>query len=479
MALVNQYGREFSAVEDAGAGRTSRGPRLANVKTGMGTELDKGLGSVFVPRRMERTEAEGLYQMSWTGAKMIDVPVDDLFVRGRRWTGDDAGAIEAMEAAEKELLAMTWLGNSMKAGRIFGSALLIICTDDGKFEEPLKPEDVKEGSVVNLWVVDRWSASVQNWQTDPTKPRYARPHQYRVSGRIFGSPDGEIILANTSTTSQNVLVHHDRLIRFDGTRSPLTEGWTSGPWEREWGVSMFTRVIDEILRDVTMHAGVGHLMDEASIWVDKVQGFREMVRGRTPPGMPTIEEIATEASLMRSLYRTKFMDKADDSERVAVSFAGIAELMNQQSQRLAAAGDIPMTRFMGMSPGGMNATGESDRDNYGVMVAANQKNRLEPALDRLDPILAAHAGLAEPPEYEWIPLFELSEGDQAEVTKVRTETTLKALLEDAVDVDEARERLSQDPWWGELAPGFEPPEPELPPAPVLPVPDPNNPGGPE
>ena len=56
-------------------------------------------------------------------------------------------------------------------------------------------------------------------------------------------------------------------------------------------------------------------------------------------------------------------------------------------QVLSAASDIPATRFIGKAPGGLNATGESDRENYYNSIAAKQNHRLKPQLNKLLPVL--------------------------------------------------------------------------------------------
>ena len=62
----------------------------------------------------------------------------------------------------------------------------------------------------------------------------------------------------------------------------------------------------------------------------------------------------------------------EDFDRVAIQFAGLADLMDKYQARLAMLGDIPMTRWANTSPGGLNATGESDLRNYIMMVEANR-----------------------------------------------------------------------------------------------------------
>ena len=60
------------------------------------------------------------------------------------------------------------------------------------------------------------------------------------------------------------------------------------------------------------------------------------------------------------------VDKNDEFDRVSYNFQGLPDLMDRFAERLAAAADIPATRFMGQAPKGMNATGASDEKNYAL-----------------------------------------------------------------------------------------------------------------
>ena len=148
--------------------------------------------------------------------------------------------------------------------------------------------------------------------------------------------------------------------------------------------------------------------------------------------------------------------------RIAVQFGGLADLMDKFPARIAAARKIPYTRFMGNPPKGMNATGESDQDNYILMMEANREAKMRDVLGmQLDPILARHAGLKEAPEYEWRSLLELSDRDVAEAAKLKAEALQIAVTGYWMDEDEAREAINGDPVFGEL-PGAAPEAPEEP-----------------
>ena len=417
-------------------------PNFVNAGTGLGTPSDKSYGAAFQPILMDRSALEILHRYSWAARKAIDIPVDDAWVRGRRFTGDDEGAIAAMDEAVDDLNSDSAVAEAMRAGRIFGSALLIIVPTSGSIEGPMYPAKIKEGGVANLYIVEHYQVEIYTMQTDRRKPGFGRPYQYKVQPR-WGEPEW--------------IVHKDWVLRFDGRRSPLSEGWVVGPERRDWGMSELVTIVNEVHRDEANHVGIAHLIQEASIFVMKMAGFKDAIKGRQDKGEPTIQELASETNMAKSMYRTMFVDREDEAERVNPSFGGLPDLVDRLADRIAAAADIPRTRFFGVSPAGMNATGDSDAQNYAIHVKSNQKKHLTKPLKKLDKVLQAHAGIPEKKsdesdtfEYEWIPLMDLSDADKAEATKSLTESVVAAYAGGLIDEDEARERLSQDEFWGEL-----------------------------
>ena len=429
----------------------------------MGGASDKDATSEFFPVQLSRQRAEAIYQTSWVMGRLVDTVVDDMFAAGRRWIGEDEGANKAMEDAEAELGFWTVLPDALRASRIWGSSLLVICPTDGDFESPIDPKNVKEGGVANLVSVDRWSLSVENWQTNPTRPRYGKPYQYRWSSRVFSrsttlaGENKQSKLTHSGPDSifnnQNILVNADRCLRFDGIRSPLTEGWTSGPWEREWGISLISRALDEVMRDATMAAATGHLVAESSVWVQKISGFRDtLATGRVARDDVSPEDLAEQVNELRSIYRTLFVDSEDDATRVEVAWGGLIEVLKHQIDRIAAVDGIPITRFRGTSASGLSATGEGDARDWRITVKAIRKKNIDPILHRkLDLMIARHAGIkGEPPEWEWNELGDMTDTEKAELTTKRTEATMLPFASGIIDEDEVRERLAQDEWWGEL-----------------------------
>jgi hypothetical protein len=108
-----------------------------------------------------------------------------------------------------------------------------------------------------------------------------------------------------------------------------------------------------------------------------------------------------------------------------ITWAGIPAMMDAFDQRVAAVADIPFTRLMGRSPAGMNATGQSDTDNWNKMVVAGQNLELRPCLEALDAYLVPSAGVTSPVTWRFAPLSTPSEKEEADTFKTFMEALEK------------------------------------------------------
>ena len=421
----------------------------------------------FVDIVMTQQQLETIYRSSWAAAKAINIPVDDMFTPGRVWTDDDTGRIDAYQAAESALQLHKNLTGAMKAGPLYGEGALIILTVGEDPASELVVENIREGGVANLLAVDRWSMGITAWHSDPTMPNYGLPYMYHVTPRV-----GPQMLLH---------VHHSRVLRFPGVEAPLTEGWNS--LERDWGISKLNATINEIAREEAMHVGIDHLIQEASVKVVKVHGVKDAMMGRQDRDEPSLTQMGQALSTMASLWRTLFMDASDEADRLAVNFQGLAQLVERKAVRLGSMFDIPVTRFLGTSPGGLNSTGDSDTLNYSVGLESKRERFLAHNGRVLFEAVARHAGMDQPPEHEWAPIQQIAPKDRAEMYAKQAEAILGALEKGAILEAEAREKLSMlDQWFGSLDDLDEADLEELrslglPPAPEPPEGDPEPEGG--
>ncbi|KAG1245205.1 hypothetical protein G6F68_015155 [Rhizopus microsporus] len=96
-----------------------------------------------------------------------------------------------------------------------------------------------------------------------------------------------------------------------------------------------------------------------------------------------------------------------------------------------------MTRLLGQSPGGLNASGESDLRNYYARISSNQELVLQPSLQILDECLIRSALGSRPPEvfYNWRSLWQTTDTERAAIGKTTAET-IKTIAETKLLPDE-------------------------------------------
>ena len=150
--------------------------------------------------------------------------------------------------------------------------------------------------------------------------------------------------------------------------------------------------------------------------------------------------------------------------KLETPLAGVTDVVRQSLEFVAAVFRIPCVKFLGISPGGLNATGEADLRNFYDHVAGKQEKILRRPLDRVLDILQLHLfGEIDPGiTAEFLPLTE--EDDAAKALTLKTEADRDAVYLDrgVLDASEARRKLAEDPasGYGFLDPEMVPEEPE-------------------
>ena len=416
-----------------------------NAFTGAGGQSDKAEHSFFSPTRIySREPLEVIYRQSWAAKKLITIPVEDMLIRWREFTGEEGdSAVEAMKEAEERHHVQRQLTKAMISGRLFGTAILCFMSTEAPLESPLMPEQIRPGDLKALRVVDRYSAYVSQRDKDPFSPTYGQPLLYFIH----------------PVKGTGFYIHASRTLKFDGEVTPTDDG--SSVYDYDFGESILISAMTSIMQDSSLAQAVAHLSQMASVQVLAVDGLRETLMG-SAPGEATVSDIGQQVNDAISNWRLLMLDKGtEEYTKVATNFSGFEAIMEMMHKRLAAAADIPMTRFFGQSPAGMNATGESDMQNYAAMIEAKRGAMLKDPMMMLDRVLARDAGIAEPPEFTWRSLMDMSDTDVATNAKMKAEALQIAIMSGMIDEDDGRAALDGDPVFGPL-PGEAPelPEPE-------------------
>lgn len=403
-----------------------------NDRSGAGGSSDLTRGASFQGAYLDRITLESIYATSWAARKFIDIPIADSFVRWRQFH-DNA---DQMEEAENKHEVKERLTTTLRNARLIGSGMIAVLTKDGPTESELDIDTLAEGDLLNLLVLDKWDANVKQYYSDPFDPKFRKPEIYDVH-------------LGMEAKSVQMDIHESRIIRIDGVEPPGKWRWMH---RDEWGISNLEAVLPVIFQNAALANSISHLSEEASVTIMNMRDFREALAGIVDDEDKAdwLDVLTTNLGI-KSNYRTVVMDKDDEINRLAVTFTGLPEIMDRFARLLAAAADIPATRFWGQSPLGMNATGEGDMINYAMTVAAYQTQKIDPALQILDKVLAKDAGLAEPPTYEWRSLIDLSDRDSARISEIKANVVTRLVAEGITDEKEARHILSGDTMIGELS----------------------------
>lgn len=139
--------------------------------------------------------------------------------------------------------------------------------------------------------------------------------------------------------------------------------------------------------------------------------------------------------------------QTEDFKNVSTSLAGLHELQAQSFEHMAFIGRYPLVKFAGIQPSGLNASSDGEIRTFYDNVAAYQNAFYRPNLTTVVDIAMITLWGARDPEivFEFVPLWSLSEKEEAEVRKVDAETDKIRIDSQIISPEEARTKVVTDP----------------------------------
>ena len=159
-------------------------------------------------------------------------------------------------------------------------------------------------------------------------------------------------------------------------------------------------------------------MSELGVGKYKIKDLAQLLSSED--GAASIKRRVELMDLVKSTFRSMYLDNEEEFVRDQISFQGVPEILHILFMLISADTGYPMTRLFGMSPAGMNATGESDMNNYYDMVRSLQVSELQPVLLRLVRIISQWKGIEEP-YIEFRPLETMNEKEKADLEKQKAD----------------------------------------------------------
>lgn len=137
----------------------------------------------------------------------------------------------------------------------------------------------------------------------------------------------------------------------------------------------------------------------------------------------------------------------EDIVNISTPLSGVTDIVRQSLEMVAAYFKIPVTKFLGISPAGMNATGESDMQNYYDQINSLQedifRNPLEKALTILQ--LNQQGKVNENLYFEFELLSQDNKDKIVDAQSKKADIDLKLIDAGVISREEARERVANDP----------------------------------
>lgn len=386
---------------------------LANLYSRLGTGADRNTQSAYWVPIISQQQVEAAYRSSWLTRKVHDLPAFEMTRAGRLWQAD-AAQIELLEAYESRVGLWQKLREALRTARLHGGSAIVLGVRSGMPDQPLRVDSLGKETLRYAVVFSRHQLTVPfGFEHDPESDFYGQPAMYEIRG----------------AKGNAVRVHPSRVIPFHG--APLPPGAaTVSQIDQFWGDPLLVSIKSAIDNAETSQAAVATLLHEMKQDVISIPGLTEQI---ATEGAETRLAARIEAiSRFKSMFNALLLDGGDGEnehsgekwETRQLSFAQHPELLRQFLSIVAGASDIPVTRLMGESPGGLQSTGKGEQDDFNRMIAARQASDLDPALLRIDEILIRSALGTRPAEIgsTYAPLTEPDEKEESENEKRLAET---------------------------------------------------------
>ena len=389
-----------------------------NIMKGLGTSKDPRTLNIYqAGMRITQVTANNLYVYNWLAAKVVDIPIDDATRKWRNLLISDADKKKEIEDALKEFDVKGKVNIASKWARVFGGAVILVIIENDDPEEPLVVENIKANSLKNFIVLDRYNIYPDQINRNILSNNFGKPEYYTVAR------DGQRI-------------HHSRLYKLNGILSTIMEL----EQQNYWGNSIFTNLFEPISDSQIVSQSISNLIYESNVDVYRINGLNALVAEGHDDLVVKRLKLAHE---MKSIINGIALDKEDEYDKKANTFATLPDIDDRFIQKVSGASNIPVTRLLGISPAGQNATGESDMLNYYDFVQSLQENDLRSIIDWMDSIILASSNFGDSFEYEFRPLKQLTEIEQATVDYQNAQRDQIYLDQDIIESSDVMAELAE------------------------------------
>ena len=357
---------------------------------------------------------EASYRGSWIVGAVVDSVAEDMTRSGIEINTDDSADLSEFEKSMTRLSIWQSLSSLIKWGRLYGGAIAVLQIDGQNMSTPLDLDTIAQGQFKGLAIFDRWMVNPLLSPVIQNGPQIGLPVFYQ----LVNNP--QAYDPTTPTPTGQITVHYTRCIRYTGIDLPFFQAIT----ELMWGESILERLWDRLISFDNATLSSAQLIDRANLRTIGIDGLREIIAA----GGEALAGLQAQFEMMRLMQVNEgltLLDKNDDYQSTAYSFAGLSDMMLQFGQQLSGASGIPLIRLFGQSPAGLAATGESDIRMYYDNINAQQEAKLRGPFEMLLKVMwRSTFGNPAPEdlEFTFTPLWQMTAMDKVANAKTTAET---------------------------------------------------------
>lgn len=370
-----------------------------------------------------------LYRENWIVQNIIETIPGDMV---RKWYTLKCNVgpeyVDALQRLERKVHLRKSLLEGMYWGRLYGGAAgIIMIRGQDDLTQPLDYELILPGCFLGLMILDRWSGIYPELGqvTDPADPDFELPEYYTIRDEESGTLISK--------------VHHSRVLRFTGRELPYNEKIV----ETYWGESELEAIYSELVKRDNVSGNIAALTFRANVNYLETDSLDQMLAVNNAAAQKRFWQTLQAQSVIESNFGTRLVNKGDVMHNTQYTFAGLADVYDRVMMDVAGAAKTPVTKLFGRSPAGMNATGESDMNNYYDYIDGLRENQLRPILERLLPIMALSAWGIVPYDLDidFPPLQTPDSNEVADIVDKKTQAVLSTYQSDLIDAATALKEL--------------------------------------
>lgn len=411
---------------------SSAGDDIASIKSSLvnqGWGMSDVLFSWYASHTFIGHQACAFMAQHWLIDKCCTVPARDAV---RNWveiispdgTKLTADQIKEIERLDKKFRIKKHCHDLVRFGRVFGVRIVLFKIDfNGDrekeiefYENPFNTDAVSPGSYKGITQIDPyWCTPVLDSQdgVQPDSLHFYEPTWWMINGRK---------------------VHRSHLVIFINSEVPdiLKPAYMYG------GVSVPQKIMERV------YAAERTANELPLLATSKRQTVLKTDIERAMMDLDRFTQTLQQWISLRDNYQVKVCDKdTEDVVQLDTTLTDLDEVVMTSFQVVAAAANIPVTKLLGTSPKGFNATGEYDEASYHEELEGIQEHDLTDLINRHHLLICKSERLDLDIDIVWNPVDSPTAKELADVRKTDADTDNVLVQTGAIDAYDVRNRLIQ------------------------------------